>query len=259
MPIKRAVIKYGGHAMDEPQLSAAFTRDLAGLAGQGLELVVVHGGGPYINAMLDRLSIASGFVDGLRVTGEEAMQAVEMVLCGQVNKNLTATFEKLGLRCAGVSGRDGGLLRARVARPELGLVGDVTGVDTGLLACLLAAGYMPVVAPVAAGPEWQALNVNADTAAGAIAAAMRADCFILVSDVPGVLGADGRVIPLMGRADIDGLREAGIIKGGMLPKLDACLRALDGGAKSAIILDGRVPGALGRAIAGNAPGTLVAG
>lgn len=257
MSIRKAVIKYGGHAMDDASLRHTFIRDVAELAGQGLELVLVHGGGPHINALLARLDIESVFVDGLRVTDEAAMQAVEMALCGQVNKDVVAELERLGIGCAGISGRDGGLLRAKIARPELGLVGEVCSVDTRLLDCLLAGGYLPVVAPVAAGPGWEPLNINADLAAGAIAAAMGADCFILVSDVPGVLDAAGAVLAQLSGDEVAALRKAGVISGGMIPKLDACLQAVAGGAGSALILDGRKPGSLGLALAGKAPGTLV--
>ncbi len=205
------VIKYGGHAMDKPELSEAFALDLAHLAGQGMRLVVVHGGGPQINALLARLQIESRFVDGLRVTDEAAMQAVEMVLCGQVNKAVVSAFARHGVRAAGVSGRDGALLRARPKNPALGLVGEVTDVNPALPRCLLDAGFVPVVAPVASGPEGEALNINADTAAGALAGALEAEYFVLISDVPGVLDADGRLIPGLNRTEIARLKEQGVM------------------------------------------------
>ena len=186
MSTQTVVIKYGGHAMDKDELNAAFADDMAFLQ-QSMRLVVVHGGGPQINALLNRLAIESRFEKGLRVTDADTMQAVEMVLCGQVNKTVVSRFLQHGARAAGLSGRDAGLLRARVKDPVLGLVGDVEKVDASVLSCLLDGGFLPVVAPVASGPEGQALNINADTAAGAVAGALYADYFVLISDVPGVL------------------------------------------------------------------------
>lgn len=252
------VIKYGGHAMDKPELCAAFAADLAHLAGQGLRMAVVHGGGPQISALLNRLHIESRFVDGLRVTDEAAMQAVEMALCGQVNKAVVADFARAGVRAAGISGRDGGLLRARVKNPSLGLVGEVVRVDPSLPLCLLAGGFVPVVAPVASGPDGQALNINADTAAGALAGALGAERFVLVSDVPGVLDGQKALLPALDREAIGRLRAEGVITGGMLPKVAACLHALDQGCQSALILDGRVPSALRRCLEnGESLGTAI--
>ena len=253
------VIKYGGHAMDKPELSEAFALDLAHLAGQGMRLVVTHGGGPQISALLTRLQIESRFVNGLRVTDEAAMQAVEMVLCGQVNKAVVNAFARHGVRAAGISGRDGGLLCARPKNPALGLVGEVVAVDPALPLCLLNAGFVPVVAPVASGPEGEALNINADTAAGALAGALAAEYFVLISDVPGVLDADGRLIPSLDRAQIDRLQEKGVISGGMTPKVEACLNALEAGCARALILDGRAQSSLRRCLLDDAPlGTVIA-
>lgn len=178
------VIKYGGHAMDKPELSEAFAADLTRLAAQGMRLVVVHGGGPQISALLNRLHVESRFVNGLRVTDAACMEAVEMVLCGQVNKAVVSALARHGARAAGISGRDGNLLLARRKHPDLGLVGDVEAVDPSLPRCLLDAGFVPVIAPVASGSEGEALNINADTAAGALAGALEADYFVLISDVP---------------------------------------------------------------------------
>lgn len=260
MGIESCVIKFGGHAMDEEILKNIFLKDLAVVARTGgKRIALVHGGGPFINAHLQQLELPSRFIDGLRVTDEAVMKSVEMVLCGQVNKALTAEIEALGVASAGISGRDGGLLRARCQRPELGLVGEITHVNTGLLDCLFAGGYLPVIAPVAAGPDWEALNINADTAAGAIAGALGADIFILVSDVPGVLDSQGMVLPRLDESAVRELKDAGVVSGGMIPKLDSCLHAIEAGCKCALILDGRMPGALGLALKGaNAPGTLIA-
>ena len=238
------VIKYGGHAMDKPDLSSAFATDLAQLSEQGMGFVVVHGGGPQISALLKRLNIESHFVDGLRVTDPATMEAAEMVLCGQVNKAVVSEFAQQGVRAAGISGRDGGLLRATVKNPALGLVGTVESVDPALPRCLLEAGFVPVVAPVASGPDGEALNINADTAAGALAGALAAEYFVLISDVPGVLNADGRLIPGLNRAEIARLKEDGVISGGMIPKVEACLAALAEGAAKTYILDGRLPHSL---------------
>ena len=257
MSTQTVVIKYGGHAMDKDELNAAFADDMAFLQ-QSMRLVVVHGGGPQINALLNRLAIESRFEKGLRVTDADTMQAVEMVLCGQVNKSVVSRFLQHGARAAGLSGRDAGLLRARVKDPVLGLVGEVEKVDASVLACLLDGGFLPVVAPVASGPEGQALNINADTAAGAVAGALHADYFVLISDVPGVLDADKKLIPSLDRARIAELLEAGVINGGMIPKVQSCLHALDEGCSRALILDGRQPSSLRRYLLDGEPlGTVV--
>lgn len=252
------VIKYGGHAMDKPELCTAFATDLAQLSAQDMGFVVVHGGGPQISALLKRLNIESRFENGLRVTDEATMAAVEMVLCGQVNKAVVASFAAHGARAAGISGRDGNLLRAVVKNPALGLVGEVEAVDPALILCLLEGDFVPVVAPVANGPDGQALNINADTAAGALAGALAADYFILISDVPGVLDAEGRLITSLTRAEIEKLRVEGVITGGMIPKVESCLHALDAGCQRALILDGRSPSSLRRYLLDDAPlGTVV--
>ncbi|WP_165076127.1 MULTISPECIES: acetylglutamate kinase [unclassified Desulfovibrio] len=252
------VIKYGGHAMDKPELSRAFAEDLALLAGQGMRFVIVHGGGPQISGLLRRLAIESRFVDGLRVTDEATMEAVEMVLCGQVNKAVVSELAARGVRAAGISGRDGGLLLARPKNPALGLVGEIVKVDPALTRCLLEGGFVPVVAPVASGPGGEALNINADTAAGAIAGALGAEYFVLISDVPGVLDGDGTLLPALDAARIAALREAGVISGGMIPKTEACLGALAAGCGRALILDGRAPSSLRRFLLEDAPlGTVV--
>ena len=252
------VIKYGGHAMDKPELCTAFATDLAQLSAQDMGFVVVHGGGPQISALLKRLNIESRFENGLRVTDEATMAAVEMVLCGQVNKAVVASFAAHGARAAGISGRDGNLLRAVVKNPSLGLVGEVEAVDPALILCLLQGDFVPVVAPVANGPDGQALNINADTAAGALAGALAADYFVLISDVPGVLDAEGRLITSLTRAEIEKLRAEGVITGGMIPKVESCLHALDAGCQRALILDGRSPSSLRRYLLDDAPlGTVV--
>lgn len=255
---RTVVIKFGGHAMDKEALCAAFAEDLAFLSAEGTRCVVVHGGGPQISALLERLHIESRFENGLRVTDEATMQAVEMVLCGQVNKDVVRRFAAHGVRAAGLSGRDGGLLLASVRQPSLGRVGEVDKVDPALVECLLAGGFVPVVAPVASDAAGQPLNINADTAAGALAGALHADYFVLISDVPGVLDGEKRLIPTLDRARSQSLITEGVICGGMIPKVGSCLHALDAGCRRALILDGREPGSLRRYLYEDAPlGTVV--
>ena len=255
---RTVVIKFGGHAMDKEALCAAFAEDLAFLSAEGTRCVVVHGGGPQISALLERLHIESRFENGLRVTDKATMQAVEMVLCGQVNKDVVRRFAAHGVRAAGISGRDGGLLLASVQQPALGRVGEVDKVDPALVECLLAGGFVPVVAPVASDASGQPLNINADTAAGALAGALHADYFVLISDVPGVLDGKKRLIPTLDRARSQSLMDEGVICGGMIPKVGSCLHALDAGCRRALILDGREPGSLRRYLYEDAPlGTVV--
>jgi acetylglutamate kinase len=254
------VIKYGGHAMDDPALSAPFAEGLARLNVRGTRLVVVHGGGPHISNMLKRLNIPSRFENGLRVTDEAVMEVVEMVLCGQVNKSVVSLFLRHGVRAAGISGKDARLLVASRLNEELGLVGEIQSVDTALVTALLDAGFMPVIAPVAAGADGQSYNVNADTAAGALAGAMAAEYFVLISDVPGVLDADKRLIRSLTRRDVAKLVQEGVVHGGMIPKVISCLHALDEGCKRALILDGRAESGLERCLFEGAPlGTVVEG
>lgn len=253
------VIKYGGHAMTVPALEDAFAADLVALEKEGWRFVVVHGGGPQISSLLGRLHIESRFEEGLRVTDEATMEAVEMVLAGQVNKAVTASLSRRGVRCAGVSGRDGGLLGAALRKASLGRVGDVVRVDVSLLDCLLAGGFTPVVAPVAEAVDGSGpLNINADTAAGAVAGQLAAEYFVLMSNVPGVLDGEGKLLPRLTRADVAALEASGVISGGMIPKVGACLHALDAGCRRALILNSSEPSALRRYLSGGeALGTVV--
>lgn len=260
MSTPTVVIKYGGHAMDDAVLCTAFAAALSRLAAQGMRLVVVHGGGPQISGMLKRLNIESHFEQGLRVTDEATMEVVEMVLCGQVNKAVVTQFQRHGMKAVGISGKDAALFQARVLKPELGLVGDVHTVDVGVIRTLLDGGYVPVVAPVAMGPDGVSLNINADTAAGAMAGALRAEYFVLVSDVPGVLDAQKHLLPRLTRKDIAALKSEGVIHSGMIPKVDSCCYALDAGCRKALILDGRAEASLERYLLEGAPlGTVVEG
>ncbi|MDR0239426.1 MAG: acetylglutamate kinase [Deltaproteobacteria bacterium] len=254
------VIKYGGHAMDNPALSVPFAEGLARLGAQGMRLVVVHGGGPQINAMLARLNIPSRFERGLRVTDEATMEVVEMILCGRVNKSVVSLFARHGVRAAGISGKDAHLLGASQLHEDLGLVGEIQSVNPALVLALLDAGFVPVIAPVAAGAHGESYNINADTAAGALAGAMEAEYFVLISDVPGVLDEDKRLIPRLTRREVARLVQEGVVHGGMIPKVLSCLHALDEGCKRALILDGRAEASLERYLLEDAPlGTVVEG
>lgn len=261
MPTSTLVVKYGGHAMDDPALCLPFAKALAQLCALDMRCVVVHGGGPHINALLKRLHIESRFVNGLRVTDTATMEVVEMVLCGQVNKAVVTLLQQADVNAVGMCGKDGGLLHAHVRDPAFGLVGDVHTVNARVLDTLLDAGFVPVVAPVALGPaetSGASLNVNADTAAGAIAGALCADYFVLISDVPGVLDAKGTLLPCLSRAEIETHMASGVIHGGMIPKVKACLHALNAGCRKALILDGRAQSSLARFLLHKEPlGTVV--
>ena len=238
------VIKYGGHAMDDAELNVRFAQDAAALMAQGKRIVIVHGGGPMISGMLKRLGIESVFKDGLRVTDAATMQVVEMVLSGAVNKAVVSLFERNGARAVGFSGKDGSCLVAEQISADYGLVGNVTCVDPTLFKLALDAGYVPVIAPVAVSAAGEALNVNADSAAGAVAGALKAHCFVLVTDVPGVLNASGELMPELTRAEVAAHIADGVISGGMIPKVQSCLSAMDLGVARAMIVDGRKAGNL---------------
>lgn len=254
------VIKFGGHAMTNAALCRAFAQGLARLQ-QAMHLVVVHGGGPQISSLLKRLCIESRFENGLRVTDAATMEVVEMVLCGQVNKDVVTLFQQQGAACVGISGKDAQLLQARTFDPALGFVGEVHKVQPQLLRVLLDGGYIPVVAPVAIDSDdaqGHSLNINADTAAGAIAGALAADYFVLVSDVPGVLDADKTLLPLLNRTQIAAMIKSGVICGGMIPKVESCLHALEQGCRRALILNGEVEGSLEKYLQEHAPlGTVI--
>jgi acetylglutamate kinase len=265
------VVKYGGHAMGEEALAEEFGRDIALLKQVGLNPVVVHGGGPQINAMLERLAIRSTFVDGLRVTDAQMVEVVEMVLAGTVNKMVAGLINRAGALAVGICGKDGGLIRARrlarrVRDPgsriervlDLGFVGEPAQVDVRVIHALTGAGLIPVIAPVGADDDGQTYNINADTVAGAVAGALRAERLLMLTDVPGVLGADGRLIEEMGVADVHAGLASGMISGGMIPKVQTCVAALEAGVRGAVILDGRVRNAcLLELFTEAGPGTLI--
>ena len=247
------VVKYGGHAMGDAALAQDFAEDIVLLKAVGILPVVVHGGGPQIGAMLKRLGIESRFVDGLRVTDAATAQVAEMVLAGSINKELVAWIERAGGRAAGISGKDAGLVRARkvertVRDPgsaieqvvDLGFVGEPESVDRTIIDTLLGAGIVPVIAPVAVGHDGHTYNINADTMAGAIAAALGAARLFLLTDVAGVLSKDKALLADLTPADIAALTADGTITGGMIPKLETCVAAVSAGVDAAVILDGRI-------------------
>ena len=247
------VVKYGGHAMGEPALARDFAEDIVLLKACGINPVVVHGGGPQIGAMLGRLGIASEFVDGLRVTDAATAQVAEMVLAGSINKELVGWINGAGGSAVGISGKDAGLVRAvkatRTTRDpgsnierevDLGFVGEPVAVDRRLIDVLIAAGMVPVIAPVAAGADGTTYNVNADTMAGAIAAAIGAARLFLLTDVAGVLDKGGGLLTDLDPRMIAKLVADGTIHGGMIPKIETCVTAVGAGVGAAVILDGRV-------------------
>lgn len=265
------VVKYGGHAMGEEESALRFGRDIALLEQVGVNPVVVHGGGPQINAMLSRLGVKSTFVQGLRVTDQQMVEVVEMVLCGTVNKQVAEAITRAGALAVGISGKDGGLIRARRATRtvkdpgsnieqvlDLGLVGEPESVDTRVLRLLIGADIIPVVAPVGVGVDGQTYNINADTVAGAVAGALQAERMLMLTDVPGVLDANRNFLPEMTVAQARAGIAAGWIAGGMIPKVETCIYAIEQGVKGAVILDGRVPHAVLRELfTDGGAGTLI--
>jgi len=243
---KTLVIKYGGSALSQAQ-RATFALDAVLLKYLGLRPVIVHGGGPQIGATLERLGKRSTFVDGLRVTDDETMDVVEMVLCGQVNRQIVSLVQEAGGRAVGLTGADGNMLRVAQrleADRDLGRVGRVVGVDAEAITAVAAAGFVPVIAPIGVDDRGVTHNVNADEAAGAIAAALRAEKLILLTDVEGVLDREKRLVPTLGVEEARKHIAEGTIAGGMIPKVECCLEALEGGVASAHIIDGRIEHAL---------------
>ena len=261
---RTVVIKYGGAAMVQEHLRHTVFRDITLLACVGLRPVMVHGGGPEINTWLAKLAIEPEFQAGLRVTSAETMEVVEMVLVGRVNKQIVNGINHQGGRAVGLSGSDGQLMQARpYDNGSMGLVGEVERVTPDLLMPLLERGYIPVISSVAADPSGVSHNINADTVAGEIAAALNAEKLILLTDTPGVLrqpGVAGTLLKQLTIAEARALMAAGVVNGGMAPKTDCCIRALAQGVHSAHILDGRVPHALLQEILTDAGiGTMISG
>ena len=239
------VIKYGGAAMEEESLKKEFAKDVALLKYVGIHPVIVHGGGPMIGRMLKDLKIPTRFVDGLRVTDEKTLQVAEMVLSGSVNKEIVKNINDMGGKAIGLSGKDGRLLVAKqVEGKDIGLVGDIVSVDIAIIKDISRHGYIPVIAPIADGIDGKAYNINADTAAGSIAAALSAEKFILLTDVEGVMDKDGKLISVLKRSEIERLIENSTVTGGMIPKVTCCTDALKAGVREAHVVDGRVPHAI---------------
>lgn len=247
------VIKYGGHAMTDESLKLAFARNISLLKLVGINPVVVHGGGPQINQMLNKLEIKSEFRQGHRVTDEATMNVVEMVLVGSVNKSVVNLINKTGAKAVGLSGKDGVLLEARKLAmtishgqeqpPEiidLGNVGEVTHVNARLLNSLIIDGFVPVIAPVGVDAEGNTYNINADSVAGAVAGALMAKRLLMLTDVAGVLDKEGKLIEHFNIADAERMKQDGTLTGGMIPKIDCCLNALNSGVDKVTIVDGRV-------------------
>ena len=239
------VIKYGGAAMEEEYLKKEFAKDVALLKYVGINPVIVHGGGPMIGRLLKDLQIPTRFVNGLRVTDEKTLEVAEMVLSGLVNKDIVKNINDMGGKAIGLSGKDGRLLMAKqVEDREVGLVGEITSVDVAIIKDISRHGYIPVIAPIADGVDGKAYNINADTAAGSIAAALSAEKFILLTDVQGVMGADGKLISVLKRSEIEKLIDDNVVTGGMIPKVTCCTEALKGGVREAHVVDGRTPHAI---------------
>ncbi|MBB3860002.1 acetylglutamate kinase [Novosphingobium hassiacum] len=254
---KTFVVKYGGHAMGDPEAARDFAEDVVLLKAVGINPVVVHGGGPQIGAMLKQLGVESSFIDGLRVTDKVTAEVAEMVLSGKINKELVGWIAAAGGKAIGISGKDAGLVTAtKVERTtkdpgsniesvvDLGFVGEPSEIDASILYTLSAAGIIPVIAPIGVGKDGHTYNINADTMAGALAAAVGASRLFLLTDVPGVLDKDKNLLTDLRPADIKQLAQDGTISGGMIPKLETCVHAVEAGCEAAVVLDGRVPHAL---------------
>jgi acetylglutamate kinase len=254
------VVKYGGHAMEDLAGGRSFARDVVLLKQVGIHPVVVHGGGPQIGQMLRRLGIESRFVDGLRITDEATMEVVEMVLAGTINKALVAEINAAGGCAIGLCGKDGGLIRAKKLLrngADLGFVGEPEAVDGRVLSTFKASDIIPVIAPIGIGAAGETYNINSDTVAGAIAAAVKASRLLLLTDVAGVLDGAKQLIPELSAAAARQMIADGTIYGGMIPKIETCLAAVDGGVEAAVIVDGRVPHAILLELFSEGAGTLI--
>ena len=249
---KTLVIKYGGAAMEQADLKEQFAKDVLLLRLVGIRPVIVHGGGPQIGALMKRLGKEPKFVGGMRVTDEETVEIVEMVLVGKINKEIVGLINLHGGRAVGLSGKDASLLRARKrlhrmpdgSQVDIGLVGEVEAINPEPIRLLEENGFIPVIAPVGVGAAGETYNINADLVAGDVAAALFAEKLIHLTDVTGINGEDGRLVSTLTKREAERLIKAGVIDGGMLPKVESSLRALTGGAQKAHIIDGRVPHAI---------------
>jgi len=254
---KTIVIKYGGHAMGDKKLSLSFAKDVVILKNLGVNPVIVHGGGPQIGSMLDKLKIKSSFHNGLRITSKEIIDIVEMVLAGSINKNIVSKINTEGDLAIGLSGKDANLIIAKklvshVKDPssniekvlDIGFVGEPIKVNPSVIHTLSNAGFIPVISPIGVGLKGETFNINADTAAGAIASALNAERILLLTDVAGVLDKNKKLISNLSKNKIESMIKNNIITGGMIPKIRTCLDTLSSGSKAAVIIDGRVPNAI---------------
>ncbi len=254
---QRVVVKYGGHAMGDPELSASFAKDIVLLKQSGLHPIVVHGGGPQIGAMLARLNIESEFKHGLRVTDRETVDVVEMVLAGSINKQIVSHINNQGGQSVGISGKDGNLMQAKklekqmidpdsklLQAVDLGYVGEPTIVNPHIIESLIENGLIPVIAPLGVGENGQTFNINADTFAGALASALKAKRLLLLTDVEGVLDNDKKLIEELTIAEAHSLIEKDVISGGMIPKIESCISVVEQGVEAVVIMDGKVPHAV---------------
>lgn len=244
---KYVVAKYGGNAMTDPQLKKSVMQDILLLQLVGVKVILVHGGGPEISAMLKKLSIESHFENGLRVTDDDTMEVVQMVLAGKVNKSLAADLAALGGKAVGLCGIDGGLIKVHQKNEKLGNVGEIDEIDTKILDDLLDGGFIPVISSIGIDDEGNAYNINADTAAAKIAAALHAESMVVMSNINGVLrdkDDENSLISQISLADAEDLKKSGIIAGGMIPKVDCCTNAVKEGVKKVFIINGEIPHAI---------------
>jgi acetylglutamate kinase len=251
------IVKYGGHAMGSAELAECFAKDVVILEQSGVKPIVVHGGGPQIGALLDRLKIKSEFADGLRVTDRETVEIVEMVLAGSINKQIVAQINRMGGRACGISGKDANLMIARKLERrsrdphsnieriiDLGFVGEPEEVNPGIVEVLARGDLIPVVAPIGVSRDGVTFNINADTFASSLAAAMRAKRLLLLTDVPGVLDKSGQLIPKLTVSHARALIADGTITGGMIPKVESCIEVVEAGVEGVVIINGKVPHAV---------------
>lgn len=244
---KYVVAKYGGNAMTDPQLKKSVMQDILLLQLVGVKVILVHGGGPEISAMLKKLSIESHFENGLRVTDDDTMEVVQMVLAGKVNKSLAADLSALGGRAVGLCGIDGGLIKVHQKNEKLGHVGEIDEINTKILDDLLDGGFIPVISSIGIDDDGNPYNINADTAAAKIAAALHAESMVVMSNINGVLRAkddENSLISQISLADAEELKKSGIIAGGMIPKVDCCTNAVKEGVKKVFIINGEIPHAI---------------
>jgi acetylglutamate kinase len=237
------VIKLGGHAMSSPEAMKSFARDIVLMHQCNLKPVIVHGGGPMINAMLEKLEIPTEFKNGKRVSTPETVEVVEMVLSGKVNKTIVQAINGQGAKAVGLSGKDADLLLCKQADGDLGMVGDPVTVNPQVVMSLLEDGFIPVIAPLGAGTNGETYNVNGDTAAGAIAGGLQADRLLLLTDVEGVKDAEGDVLTNLSADQVNAMTKSGVIAGGMIPKTQTALDSINSGVRAVVIMDGRAPNA----------------